>query len=89
MTPEKPIMQVEMEKGVVELLAKLRAQAAARRMPLDVYLEQFVEPESAAASGAVSLEEFDRVLDELAALPPGPGSLPADFSRADVYADHD
>ena len=28
-------MQIEMEKKIVEVLAKLRAQAAARRMPLD------------------------------------------------------
>ena len=82
-------MQIEMEKTVVDVLARLRRQAAARRLPLDVYLGQFVEPDSAAASDAVSLEEFDRVLDELAALPPGPGSLPADFSRADIYVDHD
>ena len=82
-------MQIEMENKIVEVLAKLRTQAAARRMPLDVHLEQFVEPDSATAGAAVSLEEFDRVLDELAALPPGMGSLPADFSRADIYVDHD
>ena len=82
-------MQIEMETKIVELLAKLRAQAAARRMPLDVYLGQFVEPDPATAGAAVSLAEFDRVLEELAALPAGMGSLPADFSRADIYADHD
>lgn len=32
--------------------------------------------------------EFERLLDELAAGPPGQ-LLPADFSRADIYADHD
>ena len=33
-----------------------------------------------------SLDEFDRMLDELALdVPP----LPADFSRADIYLDHD
>jgi hypothetical protein len=82
-------MQIKMEKSVVDVLAKLRVQAAARRIPLDVYLEQFVDAESATVGAAVSLEEFDRVLDELASLPPGPGSLPADFSRADIYADQD
>ncbi|MBI3824154.1 MAG: hypothetical protein HY289_15915 [Planctomycetes bacterium] len=82
-------MQIEMENKLVDVLAKLRVQAAARRMPLDLYLEQFIEPDSATAGAAVSLEEFDRILDELAALPPGRGSLPADFSRADIYADHD
>ena len=82
-------MQIEMEPRIVDLIAKLRTQAAARRMPLDIYREQFVEPDKPETNGDVSLEEFDRVLDELAALPPGKGSLPAEFSRADIYADHD
>ncbi len=38
---------------------------------------------------SLSLEEFDRLLDELSeGLPPLP-PLPADFSRADIYEDHD
>jgi len=46
--------------------------------------------ESAAAqpivANSLSLEEFERRFDELALdVPP----LPADFSRADVYLDHD
>ena len=82
-------MQIEMEDKIVELLTKLRAQATARRMPLEVYLEQFVEFDPAALNRAVSLEEFDRVLDELAALPPSAAPLPDDFSRTDIYADHD
>ena len=81
-------MQIEMEKITVDLLAKLRAQAMAKRMSLEAYLEQFIEPDPA-VDGMDSLEEFDRVLDEVAALPPGRGSLPAGFSRADIYADHD
>lgn len=38
-------------------------------------------------SASLSDEEFNRILDELPVddLP----SLPADFSRADIYADHD
>jgi hypothetical protein len=35
----------------------------------------------------ISVEEFDRLLDELA-MPLG-GKLPADLSRADIYFDHD
>jgi hypothetical protein len=85
---ENPIMQIEMETKIVEVLAKLRAQAAARRMPLDAYLEQFVEPDEPGLNGNFSLEEFDRVLDELAAGPPSGPSLPTDFSRADIYAEH-
>jgi hypothetical protein len=37
---------------------------------------------------ATTLEEFDRILDELAAGPTAVRSLPADFSRADIYVDH-
>jgi hypothetical protein len=33
-------------------------------------------------------EEFDRLLKELASGPPVP-TLPADWSRADIYDDHD
>ena len=33
-------------------------------------------------------EEFDRVLKEMASGPPVP-TLPPDFSRADIYDDHD
>ena len=60
-------MTIEIEEKVADLLTKLRAQAVARRMSLDVYLEQFVEPAQPATSGNASVEEFDRVLDELAA----------------------
>jgi hypothetical protein len=35
-----------------------------------------------------SPEELDRLLDELSSAPPGK-VLPADFSRADIYDDHD
>jgi hypothetical protein len=48
-----------------------------------------VEPRSIppANTGQMSLEDFDRLLDELAIddVPP----LPPDFSRADIYLDHD
>lgn len=80
-------MKIEIEENVVGVLAKLRAQASARSMQLDAYLEQFVEPNE--TNGHVSLAEFDEVLDELDALPPPGSSLPADFSRADIYAEHD
>jgi predicted DNA-binding antitoxin AbrB/MazE fold protein len=33
-------------------------------------------------------EEFRRILDEMAKSPPGK-TLPPDFSRADIYDDHD
>ena len=82
-------MQMDVEPKIVDLPKKLRAQAAERCMPLDAYLEQFVEAEPAGAlNGTISLDDFDRVLDELAAAPTNAPSLPADFSRSDIYADH-
>lgn len=36
----------------------------------------------------LSAEELDRLIDELSSGPPGK-VLPADFSRADIYDDHD
>jgi hypothetical protein len=80
-------MTIEIEEKVADLLAKLRAQAVARRISLAAYLEQFIEPQPA-ISGSASIEEFEHVLNELAAAPLGAPSLPADFSRADIYADH-
>ena len=82
-------MQTEIENKIIEVLTKLRAQAAARRMSLDAYLEQFVEPNEPGTNGHVSLAEYDKALEELDALPPPCSSLPADFSRADIYAEHD
>lgn len=83
-------MQVELEDTIADILKRLQSQAAARHLPFDVYLRQFVEPD---ANGYVeetlTLDEFDQALDELAARPPGVTSLPAEFSRADIYADHD
>jgi len=82
-------MQIELDEQTAGVLEKLRTQAAAKLMPLAAYLEQFVQPDQAAADQVASLAEFDRILDELAAQPTGASSLPPDFSRADVYANHD
>ena len=81
-------MQIELEKNIVDVLAKLQTQAAAQHVPLDIYLEQFVQADHVSLNGVSSLEEFDAILDELAATPLNAPPLPADFSRADIYADH-
>jgi hypothetical protein len=76
---------------------RLRERAAESGQPLEGYIQRLIERE-AGDSGALtppgeqvplSLAEFDRLLDEVSeGLPPLP-QLPADFSRADIYADHD
>jgi hypothetical protein len=76
---------------------RLRERAAETGQTLEAYLQQLIEREADRPSEAGTLdqqsplsdEEFDRLLDELSeGLPPLP-PLPADFSRADIYADHD
>ncbi len=75
----------------------LREKAAQNGLALETYLRQLVERDTQAANAGagtgsavlVSPAEFDRRLDELSeGLPPLP-TLPTDWSRADLYADHD
>ncbi len=77
---------------------RLRERAAERGQPLEGYLQGLIEREVGERADAaippdtappLSLEEFDRILDELAEGMPDVPPLPADFSRADIYADHD
>ncbi len=76
---------------------KLRERASQKGQTLEAYLEQLAQDEvrtgkgtapTPAAQAPLSDEEFDRLLDELSEGPELP-HLPADFSRADIYADHD
>lgn len=54
---------------------------------IDEHLE---EPSpSSATFTELTLEDFDRILDELAAGSENIPALPSDFSRADIYEDHD
>ena len=76
---------IEVSPEIAEIL---KAKAMARQLPLDNYLRTLLENDIANRShSALSIEEFDRDMDELAtdSLP----VLPSDFSRADIYADHD
>lgn len=71
---------------------QLRARADQSGQPLEAYLEQLVAREVSAHSGTVSavpLEEQERLLDALSENEVPLPHLPADFSRADIYADHD
>ena len=63
----------------------LSAIAAAREMTVEQYLRSLMDNDTA-LSESRSVAEFDRDLEPL--LFDGP-SLPAHFSRADTYADHD
>ncbi len=83
-------MQIELDEDVVEVLAVLKTQAAELHLPLEVYLRQFaVAGARTPTSIALSDAEFDSILDEMAEGSDEIPSLPSDFSRADIYADHD
>jgi hypothetical protein len=77
---------------------RLRQRAAQNSQTLEAYLEQLALRAAAEAEAIASTAplrppiddaEFDRLLDELDELADPPGHLPADFSRADFYSDHD
>ena len=83
-------LQTDTIEVTEETAEMLRAKAAAHRLSLDAYLRTLVEkdvgPEPAPRP---TLEEFDRDMDALAAGCEELPVLPRDFSRADIYADHD
>ena len=76
---------------------KLREKASVRGKSLEFYLQELVQRDalgmnqtaSSPAGEELSLAEFDRLLDELSETPAALPSLPVDFSRKDIYADHD
>jgi hypothetical protein len=79
-----------LEEQTEEVLKTLNAQAEARNMSLAEYLQLFAAAgETATFGSGPSLEEFDKLLDQvsdgLLVLSP----LPANFSREDIYAGHD
>jgi hypothetical protein len=81
------MVQIEVSPETAQVL---QSNALARNINLDDYLRTLAEADSLAmATPLPSLEEFDRDMDELAVGLEGLPVLPSDFSRADIYADHD
>ena len=76
---------------------KLREKASLHGKSLEFYLQELLQQDPLGANGAavplaqaeLSLEELDRLLDALSQTPTVLPSLPADFSRKDIYAEHD
>lgn len=72
------------EKMAEYLLARASAQGITVEELIRRLLRQ--EGDTAISGPRLSSDELDRILDEEATDTPG---LPADFSRADIYLDHD
>ncbi len=87
---------VTLDEQAAQALEKLRRQAAARGIPLDRFLTDLAghdEPNGYPAAPRsphdLTQAEFRKWLVDLSAgMPPVP-SIPTDFSRADLYDDHD
>jgi hypothetical protein len=81
-------MTIELDENTARMLDTLRTKASARQMPLHTYLQWLLHAgDTPGASVDLSVADFDRLLDELSS--PALPTLPADFSRRDIYAEHD
>lgn len=78
-------IRIELDEQTAE---RLRAVAESRGMSVEAYLRRLAETMAPSNPDPVSNEEFEQLLDEVSEglnLQP----LPSDFSRADIYLDHD
>lgn len=78
--------RIEIEQDTAERLAE---KAKSTGISVDSLLNNLLDTSDLTPRDAVTFEEFDRILDELAADPEDIPPLPTDFSRADIYLDHD
>lgn len=77
----------EVEPETAELLA---AQAQAQGLSVDAYLKLLLGmPGQKNALAELSDEAFDTLMEEFASGTEDLPSLPTDFSRQDMYLDHD
>ena len=76
-----PLIEVDMETA-----QRLTAQAAALGVSAGEYLRAIVPAVVTNGNTDVSIDDLDAELDRLTLKLP---TLPADFSRADIYDDHD
>jgi hypothetical protein len=65
---------------------KLHAQAAASGMTVDAYVKLLLMGPAAVTAPRLSLHDLESLLSQHAF--DGP-TLPSDFSRADIYGEHD
>ena len=86
----KAVMTVRLEIGP-DIEATLAAQARARGIPLDAYLQEAIGALARTkAAPPTSLQDLRLTLDALAEMGRGLPHLPSSaFSRESIYQDHD
>jgi hypothetical protein len=77
------MQRIELDDQTADILA---AQASARGMSSAQYLKSLVPPATNGCADSLSLDELDSELGDLVLDLP---TLPHDFSRADIYDEHD
>jgi hypothetical protein len=81
-----PVLE-QVSPETIELLA---AQAQAHGLSVDAFLKRLLGmPEQNHALAALSEEEFATLMEEFSSGTEGLPPLPVDFSRKDIYVDHD
>lgn len=93
------VSRVPLNDDVMEVLAVLQQRAAARQVPLAIYLRDLAKRDVNLPCDAPPIDAIERTLDEQAAdrdfdadfdeLAGDYPVLPPDFSRKDIYGDHD
>jgi len=78
---------IQIEQSLADLIGD---EAQARGLSIETYLRSLVtNGDSRNYEDRISLAEIDRVLDELSEGTDDIIPLPANFSREDIYFDHD
>ncbi len=82
-------MSALLEGITPETAEKLLAESKAQGLSVDDYLKSILPKNGDEGhSKQISMAEIDSILDELSKGTDAP-ALPEDFSRADIYSDHD
>ena len=83
-------MNTVLEQIAPETATLLATQARAQGLDVDTYLQMLLGvPPQSQSLATLSDQEFEALMKDLAEGTASRPPLPANFSRADIYADHD
>lgn len=82
-------MAAELKEVRPETAEALTARAKALGISIDTLLNKLLSEVEPASSELLTAADVDQILDELSADADSVPPLPADFSREDIYFDHD